>query len=156
MPTFVSSIVDARRLARRHHLPVSMMLLSAAIGLSGCQPDAADRRAPAVPATHPLAIDTPPPVYPLALACAGEGGEVVLVVSLDAKGAPADIKVESSSRRRALDVAAVEAVRGWRFKPATNRGQPVPANIRVPVNFTAPVMRPDRCFAFDEEQRRAR
>lgn len=141
----------------RHLRPVlSGLFLSSVALLAGCGDRDPAPAAPVLPRpTDPLAIHTPPPDYPLALACAGVGGEVVLLLSLDAKGAPADVRIESSSRQDALDQAALAAIRGWRFKPATNRGEPVPTRIRVPVKFTKPVMRPDRCFAFDEEQRRS-
>lgn len=139
-----------RRAGRRH------LLLSAVFVLASCQGGAPDSGTPSVPATNPLAIDTPPPTYPLALACAGHGGEVVLMLALDAQGLPAEVTIENSSRRRALDAAAVAAVRTWRFKPATTGSKPVPSRIRVPVKFTPPVMRPDACFRFDEEQRRSR
>lgn len=146
-----------RRATGRRPLPHVIALLLAAMLMSSCQGGGSDGNPPAprVPSTDPLAVDTPPPDYPLALACAGQGGEVVLVLSLDARGNPADVRIETSSRRQALDNSAVAAVRGWRFKPATSQGKPVPSRIRVPVKFTPPVMRPDRCFSFDEEQRRA-
>lgn len=154
------SIDPPCRLARRHGLVLSGLALSVAVLLAGCNGGGSDRDVPTPTptprATDPLAIDTPPPTYPMELACAGLGGEVVLALSLDAQGFPADVRIENSSRRPALDVAAVAAIRTWRFQPATNRGQPVPTRIRVPVKFTPPVMRPDRCFGFDEEQRRAR
>lgn len=144
------------RMARHLRPALSGVLVSALAFLPACGDRDAGPPAPTLPQpTDPLAIDTPPPDYPLALACAGVGGEVVLVLSLDAKGVPADVRIERSSRQEALDQAAVTAVRGWRFKPATNRGEPVPTKIRVPVKFSKPVMRPDRCFAFDEEQRRS-
>lgn len=137
---------------------VGLLTLVVVAALAGCTADDADRPspAPAPAATDPLAVDTPPPDYPLEFACAGAGGEVVLVLELDDKGVPADVRLERSSRRAALDAAAIAAVRTWRFQPATNRGVPVATKIRVPVKFTPPAMRPDRCFAFDEEQRRAR
>lgn len=150
--------IEPKRHAPHHRLQV-LALLSAALLGTGCQrggSDATSNPAPRVPPTDPLAVDTPPPDYPLALACAGQGGEVVLVLSLDAQGRPADIRMESSSRRPSLDASAIAAVRGWRFKPATNLGKPVASRLRVPVKFTPPVMRPDRCFAFDEEQRRSK
>ena len=157
MPTSAvnpGSLAVRFRLARNGVL-LAVAVLSLAVLAAGCQrgPDSAE---PAVPDTDPLAVNTPPPVYPLELGCAGVGGEVGLVLSLDAKGMPADVKVEFSSRQSALDAAAIEAVRSWRFKPATIRGQPVPTKMRVPVKFTPPVMRPDQCFGLDEEQRRSR
>lgn len=156
--------IDSRPVvARRRGLALPGLAWTVAILLAGCSWGASDRDtsasasapAPSPAATEPRAVETPPPDYPLQLACAGAGGEVILVLALDAKGAPADVRVENSSRRPALDAAAIAAVRTWRFQPATRRGEPVPTRIRVPVKFTPPVMRPDRCFAFDEQQRRS-
>ena len=39
-----------------------------------------------------------------------------------------------------LDRAAYEAVRRWRFQPATKNGQPVPVMINVEVNFRPEVV----------------
>ena len=124
--------------------------------LAGCHGTPAEQGPPRIPATNPIAQHTPPPVYPLEVACAGLGGQVILVLSVGPDGTPSEVRTESSSRRKALDAAAVAAVRTWRFKPATNRGEPVAGRIRVPVTFTPPVMRPDVCFRFDEEQRPSR
>jgi len=124
--------------------------------LAGCGGTAVEPAPIQVPATDPVALDTPPPTYPLELACANRGGQVVLMLTIGVDGTPGEIRTEVSSRRKALDAAAVAAVRTWRFKPATTRGKPVPASIRVPVTFTPPVMRPDLCFGFDEQQRRTR
>ncbi len=124
--------------------------------LIGCERAPTNRGVAPIPATPPIAVDTPPPTYPLELACAGRGGEVVLMLTVGVDGAPSQVRTEASSGRKGLDAAAVAAVRTWRFEPATSRGKPVSAQIRVPVNFTAPVMRPDVCFQFDEEQRRSK
>ncbi len=148
-------LVARLRLARRHDVLLSIAALSLAVLVTGCQ-RSSDSGTATVPRTDPLAVDTPPPVYPLELGCAGIGGEVGLVLSLDEKGVPAEVKIEYSSRHGALDTVAIAAVRTWRFKPATSRGQPVPTKMRVPVKFTPPVMRPDECFRLDEEQRRSR
>jgi TonB family protein len=39
------------------------------------------------------------------------------------------------SGARELDRAAVEAVRRWRFAPATRGGQPVEGSVQVPITF---------------------
>ena len=120
--------------------------------LAGCNRTPADSPVQ-IPATDPVAQDTPPPTYPLELACAGLGGQVILVLTVGADGTLQEVRTERTSRRNSLDAAAVAAVRTWRFRPATVRGKPVAAKIRVPVTFTPPVMRPELCFRFDEEQR---
>lgn len=123
--------------------------------LAGCGGTPTEPAPAQIAATDPMAQDTPPPTYPLELACEGIGGKVILVLSVGPDGTPSEVRTERSSRRNALDSAAVAAVRTWRFKPATVGGKPVTARIRVPVSFTPPVMRPDVCFQFDEEQRKA-
>jgi protein TonB len=120
---------------------------------AGCgeAPPSVSRPAP----TPPLARDTPPPVYPEALACDGIGGQVIVRLRLGVDGRPADVRVQSTSRYAPLDAAAVEAVRGWQFAPATAAGKPTTTTIQVPVTFTPPTMRPERCFVLDEERNRA-
>lgn len=127
--------------------------LAALTILAACNRMPAEQPPVKIPATDPVARDTPPPTYPLELACAGLGGQVILVITVGADGTPQEVRTERTSRRKALDAAAVAAVRTWRFRPATVRGKPVTAKIRVPVTFTPPVMRPELCFRFDEEQR---
>lgn len=143
-------------LARNAIMPA--LALAVAMQLVACTGGGADREteAQAPAATQPRAVDTPPPDYPLQYACAGIGGEVTLVVQIDASGATADVRVQYRSRHPELDAAAIAAVRTWRFKPATNRGQPVATRIRVPVKFTPPPIKPDRCFALEEAQRRSK
>lgn len=100
----------------------------------------------------PRAVRTPPPQYPEALACDGVGGRVELRVTIEPSGKVGAIRVQRGSRNGALDQAAIEAVRAWQFAPATRGGQPVSSTISVPMTFNAPVERPDRCFALDEQR----
>jgi protein TonB len=122
---------------------------------AGCQGSTEPTVAP-IPATNPIALATPPPTYPLELACANRGGQVVLMLTVGTIGVPTEVHSEVSSRRKALDAAAVAAVQKWHFTPATAQGKPIAARIRVPVTFTPPVMRPDVCFQLDEQQRRSK
>jgi len=77
----------------------------------------------------------PPPVYPYRARQRGQQGQVVLQVRVTAAGAAEKVTVLRSSGVRALDRAALRAVRHWRFEPATRLGRPVPATLRLPVTF---------------------
>lgn len=94
--------------------------------------------APAVPADREVAaIDQPRPAYPPAALRAREEGTVVVRVNVDASGAPTDASVQTSSRSRDLDRAAVEAVKTWKFEPAIKGGKPVASTADIPVEFKA-------------------
>ena len=107
---------------------------------------------PAIASTPLAATHTPPPDYPLQLACAGMAGTTVLQVSVDASGTPNPVTVARSSGHAQLDELALAAVKGWTFQPATRGGQPVTQSLQVPVTFRAPAVRPDECFQFDASQ----
>ncbi len=117
--------------------------------LASCGGDADAPAAPMAPPTEVAAIQTPPPEYPLELACAGVGGQSVLTVEVGTGGTPTRVVLLRSSGSGDLDRLAQEAVKGWKFRAATRGGQPVARTIQVPVNFTAPQVRPDACFALD-------
>jgi TonB family protein len=61
-------------------------------------------------------------------------GTVALVVEIDARGVPQNIRVQQGLGF-GLDERAVEAVRSWRFRPATRNGRPVPSGARIDVSF---------------------
>lgn len=118
----------------------------------GCQP--APEGPPRIPATNVAAIDTPPPEYPLALACDGVGGKVELMVSVGTDGRLSVIDIKRSSGHPELDQAARNAMPTWKFEPATANGKPVVKKMLVPVTFTPPPIPPDRCNVVQEQQRR--
>ncbi|HEY0505073.1 MAG TPA: energy transducer TonB [Lysobacter sp.] len=127
-------------------VPASLLALAAC----GPQPPPA----PAVPTTELLAVDTPPPAYPEELACDNVGGQVVLMMTVGVDGRPGAVEVFRGSGIAALDKAAQEGVRDWRFKPATRGGQPQSSRLQVPINFHPPQVRPQACFVLDEQRRR--
>lgn len=126
----------------------AVILLAAAASLAGCGKEPAPS-APYLPPTQVIATDTPPPDYPLAVACAGVGGTSLLDVVVGVEGKPTQVQLVQSSGNAALDQAAQARIPEWQFKPATRNGQPVPTTIRVPVNFKPPAERPDDCFRLD-------
>jgi periplasmic protein TonB len=78
----------------------------------------------------------PKPAHPPESRAAGENGTVVLRVRVEANGRPVSVTLARSSGYPRLDRAAQEAVRRWRFKPATRDGQAFAATVDVPVRFS--------------------
>lgn len=87
------------------------------------------------PGSAPVAIETPPPRYPPAALRRGESGEVLLRIDVDIEGRAANVDVVRGSGSRALDRAAISAVRDWRFRPGQRDGRPVPGVVNVPITF---------------------
>jgi protein TonB len=75
------------------------------------------------------------PNYPEASRRRGEQGIVLLELSVDANGRVIDVRVTESSGFSALDAAAVETLREWRFRPAQRGGMPVAGSITTAVHF---------------------
>lgn len=83
----------------------------------------------------PDPIDNLPPTYPPQAVARGWAGKVVLRALVSAGGAIEALSVAASSGFELLDQSAAAAVRLWRFRPATEAGQPVAATILIPVVF---------------------
>lgn len=99
-----------------------------------------------IPPTRVIAVDTPPPEYPLEVACEGVGGKVQLFVTIGTEGTVTGAQMRQTSGQPLLDAAALEAVRDWRFRPATANGQPVETGIQVPITFNVPDEEPADCY----------
>lgn len=79
--------------------------------------------------------------YPPAALAARLEAHVDLGVTVEVDGSVGAVEVLLSGGAE-FDAAAVEAMRQWRFSPATRDGQPVAARIRVPFDFVLPVAEP--------------
>ena len=137
------------RVANHVRQSAGCAIVAGVILLGGCE---GPIQAPAIAPTQPLAVDTPPPEYPAQLACDDIGGTVGLIMEIGVDGSPVNIRVENSSGQPALDQSAMDTVGTWTFRPATRNGKPVTTDLRVPVTFDPPTMRPDMCFALDEQR----
>ena len=73
--------------------------------------------------------------YPPLLRDAGVGGQVVVWIRLDERGAVQDAQVNVSSGHPALDEAALRVARITEFSPATNRDKAVPVWVQIPITF---------------------
>lgn len=122
-------------------------LILPALLLAGCSSDIAKvpvaAPAPAIPIktlTIPSphnALNADVPAYSTSWPRGSDGellsGTTTLMALVDPTGNVSDIKVELSSGSRALDLAALNAVRRWHFSPARRNGIPIEGYVRVPV-----------------------
>lgn len=76
-----------------------------------------------------------PPVYPAQARRRNQQGIVLVEVRLDAQGLLREIRLLRSSGVESLDRSALDAVAGWRFRPETQDGQPVPSRVHIPIEF---------------------
>lgn len=65
----------------------------------------------------------------------GEEGTVILRILVSAEGRAQQVEIKRSSGFDRLDQSALNAVRKWRFNPATREGKPVSAWYDQPINF---------------------
>lgn len=108
---------------------------------------------PAAPQTHLPGNCTPPsityqvdPEFTMEARKAKVLGKVLVAFIVDANGNPVNVhifkslvdttaKKKQQAAAQSLDQSAVDAVKQYRFKPATCAGKPVPMSIRVEVAF---------------------
>ena len=82
----------------------------------------------------PVAILKPEPEYSEQARRAKIQGEVVLSVIVNELGIPKVVGV-NRSLEPSLDRKAIEALSGWRFKPATRKGEPVSVQVTIAISF---------------------
>lgn len=75
------------------------------------------------------------PAYPRRAVDLEQKGTVIVRALVDAAGNPAAIEIWESSGFPLLDRAAEQAVRQWRFRPATLNTRPTEAWVQVAVHF---------------------
>lgn len=75
------------------------------------------------------------PTYPEMSRRRGQEGTVMLELRVDANGRVTEVRVVESSGFSALDAAALETLREWRFRPAQRAGLPVAGSLTTAVHF---------------------
>ena len=80
----------------------------------------------------PKVVSSPDPKVPKRLR--DYRGIVVLYLVVGTDGRPHNISVARSLQPE-LDKAAIEVMKKWKFKPATDHGTPVPVAINIEINF---------------------
>ena len=82
----------------------------------------------------PRALHTPDPKYSKSAKKQGIQGTVTLSVMVGTDGKAHDVKVVKSLEP-SLDANAIEAVKKWKFAPATKDGRPVAVEMRLQVDY---------------------
>ncbi|MBU6140329.1 MAG: energy transducer TonB [Proteobacteria bacterium] len=95
----------------------------------------ATRSAESEPVFNANYLNNPAPYYPANAKRKGIQGKVLLSVLVKIDGTPALVEISHSSGSQDLDLAALDAVKQWKFIPARSRGESVEASVIVPVEF---------------------
>lgn len=85
--------------------------------------------------TPPRPVSKAPPQYPRSLLKKKQGGKVLVLVTVDENGAVANATVKISSGFPALDQAALNAAKRWKFKPGIKGGRKAVMTATIPFNF---------------------
>lgn len=80
-------------------------------------------------------LNNPPPVYPLAARRRNIEGQVLLRAEIRPDGSCSQVEIKQASPHESLNQAALEAVKKWRFIPATQDGRNVTAWVEIPIKF---------------------
>jgi periplasmic protein TonB len=118
---------------------------AASLAISNLMTTAGSSNVPAPP--RPVAPSTParteirgatliastPPAYPPMAKQSNIQGDVVLALSIDSTGKVSDLAVLSGPE--ILRRAAADAVRKWKYQPATSNGNPISSQVTVKVSF---------------------
>jgi protein TonB len=107
----------------------TLLLLLAVMPLSSLAVRADDAIEPPVP------VRTVAPKYPDSMRRDGSSGVVTVSCIIDEKGNVQEAKVEKASNAVFAE-PALEALRKWKFKPATKAGNAVPIHVKFPIQFS--------------------
>jgi len=78
------------------------------------------------------------PEYPQDALSKNIGGSVTIAYTVDVKGNPQDIRVESADPAGVFDRATTDAVKRWRYEPLLIDGVPTEVPVRLTIRFAPP------------------
>lgn len=90
---------------------------------------------PGTPVEMPAYLNNRPPAYPEIARRNGYEGTVVLRVYVLPDGNPDKLEIEKQSGYSILDNAAINAVKKWKFKPATRGSKDIASWVIIPIKF---------------------
>jgi len=83
---------------------------------------------------YPVPLKTPPPRYPLSLKLQRIEGLVAVAMVIDEHGSVISGTVVKSTHKD-FEEPALEAVKGWKFRPAKKDGVAVKVRVTAPLRF---------------------
>lgn len=83
----------------------------------------------------PRPTSKPPPRYPRELLKKKQEGRVIVLVTVDERGIVTNTSVKESSGFTAMDQAALNAAKRWKFKPGIKGGRKAVTTAKIPFNF---------------------
>ncbi len=134
-PTIAPPEVHDEVVAARAGVPDPIARSSAPRKAEGSDSMPASSEMPGGAPEHAAYLHAPEPEYPPSAREDGQEGLVVVRVRVSTDGLPVEIALRRSSGFRALDRAAISAVKRWTFVPARQAGHSVESWIDVPIRF---------------------
>ena len=118
-----------------HKIIAFILLIYAQISSAECDPSKGETCVPEKKSSSFTIFTYARPVYPRMSLRLGEEGVVTLRVLVTSEGNAGAIEIKNSSGFPRLDAAAIEAVKTWKFNPATVDGKPIDEWYIIPVPF---------------------
>ncbi len=85
--------------------------------------------------SRPMIVSSSKPLYPRVARESGWEGTVIVRTLISIDGVPSQVEIRKSCGHEALDLAAQEAIKSWKFQPAKDGNIPVAKWVDIPIRF---------------------
>ena len=85
--------------------------------------------------SRPMIVSSSKPLYPRVARESGWEGTVIVRTLITTDGVPSRVEIRKSCGHEALDFAAQEAIKTWKFQPAKDGNIPIAKWVDIPIKF---------------------
>lgn len=85
--------------------------------------------------SRPMIVSSSKPLYPRVARESGWEGTVIVRTLITTDGVPSQVEIRKSCGHEALDLAAQEAIKTWKFQPAKDGNIPIAKWVDIPIKF---------------------
>lgn len=85
--------------------------------------------------SRPMIVSSSKPLYPRVARESGWEGTVIVRTLITPDGIPSRVEIRKSCGHEALDLAAQEAIKTWKFQPAKDGNIPIAKWVDIPIKF---------------------